>query len=76
MVIHEDIERELERQAGIYAIAESEGDEITLSGLVHSEADRRKACQIASTLAGGKRIIDNLEIATILPEKIGDMSVV
>ena len=75
MVIHEDIEKELEEQAGIYAVAESSGDEITLSGLIESEADRQKAHEIAASLAPGKRIIDNLEI-TGLPQKIADLSLV
>ena len=74
MVIHEDIERVLEEQAGIYAVAESEGDEMTLSGLIHSESDRQTAHQIAASLAPGKRIVDKLELATAIAERIGEAS--
>ena len=74
MVVHEDIERELEEQACIYAVAESEGDVMTLSGLIHYEADRQTAHEIAASLAPGKRIIDRLEMATALPEKIAETS--
>jgi hypothetical protein len=55
-------------------VAEEEGDSITLSGLIESEMERRTALEIAAALAGGKRIIDNLEIASVLPEEIGEMS--
>jgi osmotically-inducible protein OsmY len=70
MVVHEDIERELERRAGIYAIAEEVGDEITLSGLIASEDARRAALDIATALSGGKRIVDNLEIVVTIPEGV------
>jgi len=69
MVIHEDIEQALERKAGIYAVAEGDGEEITLSGLVASESERRRAFEIASALAPDQRIVDRLELASPPLEK-------
>ncbi len=67
MVVHEDIEQALEDLAGIYAVAERSGEVITLSGLIGSEVERHTALGIAASLAPGKRIVDNLEIASVVP---------
>lgn len=67
MVVHDDIEQALEEQAGIYAVAESKGGVITLSGLIGSELERNTALSIAAALAPGRRIVDNLELAQVLP---------
>jgi hypothetical protein len=62
MVIREDIERELESRAGIFAVAEGDGKTITLSGLIESESEREKAFEIAASLAPNERIVDHLEL--------------
>ena len=66
MVVHEDIEQALEEKVGIYAVAERQGEVITLSGLIGSDAERDRALAIAAAMAPGKRIVDNLELATVV----------
>jgi hypothetical protein len=70
MILRPDIEQALQQQVGIYAKAEERGNTVVLSGLVESETDRQAARALTIRLAPGKRIVDRLELATILPEYV------
>jgi osmotically-inducible protein OsmY len=63
------IERELERTADIHVLAEEDGDKVVLSGLVDTPELRATAERLASALARGKRIDNNIEITATLPER-------
>ena len=62
------IERELERTADIHVLAEEDGDKVVLSGLVDTPELRATAERLASALAHGKRIDNNIEVTATLPE--------
>ena len=62
------IERELERAADIHVLAEEDGDKVVLSGLVDTPELRATAERLASALARGKRIDNNIEVTDTLPE--------
>ncbi len=62
------IERELEHQADIHVAAEESDDAVVLSGLVDTPELRATAERLAAALARGKRIDNNIEVMTTLPE--------
>ena len=72
-VTADHIEAELVRIESIYATVEEQGDVIVVTGMIGSEGERNAAHEIVNTLAPNKRLIDNLEIVEVLPEKIEAM---
>jgi osmotically-inducible protein OsmY len=70
-----DIEHQLAQEAGVYAAVEETATEVVLSGLISSEEQRRAAIDIASAIAPGKRIIDNLEMLDVLPEGLDSLHI-
>lgn len=67
------IERQLEA-SDLHAIVEPGEGVITLSGQVASAEERQAASDIAANLAPGQRIDNNLEIALVLPEMVGELT--
>lgn len=67
----ETIEKRVARDADVDVIAEEDGDTIVLSGFVDSDKLKRDVIEIASSIARGKRINDNIEINEVMPAEIG-----
>jgi osmotically-inducible protein OsmY len=68
------IEREIEQQAGVHVAVDERGDELVVTGLVDTQGEREAALDVARALAPGKRIVDDLEVAGLLPEDISGLS--
>ena len=57
------IEHQIESQAELHVVVELADDGFVLTGLVDSEEARQAALDIARSMAGGRRVDDNLEVA-------------
>jgi osmotically-inducible protein OsmY len=66
------IARVLARRAGVEAIVEQDDHTIRLSGRVASEEARQAAEEIATVMADGQKIENDLEIEVVLPADLGD----
>lgn len=73
--VRRNFEDELAQQAGVYAAVEETATEVVLSGLISSEEQRQAAIDIVAASAPLKRIVDNLEVAYIMPEELGDLQI-
>jgi osmotically-inducible protein OsmY len=65
------IEQRLAHDAGVDVIVEEDGDTLVLTGFVDSDRLKQAALEIASDLAGGKRLDDNIEVVDAIPEELG-----
>jgi osmotically-inducible protein OsmY len=61
-------------QEGVFVVAEESDGAITLSGIVTSAAERRAASDLATQLAPGYRIDNDLEVQMILPDQVGELT--
>jgi osmotically-inducible protein OsmY len=68
----ERIQRELAQQAGIHIVVGEAAGAIILSGRVESGRERRRAVQIARSLAPDKRLENSLEVERDITEGIED----
>jgi osmotically-inducible protein OsmY len=69
------IERRLEDTADIHVAVEEYEDTLTVSGIVTTEDERDLALSIASDLADGRRVEDNIEVGGVMPEQIGNLTI-
>jgi osmotically-inducible protein OsmY len=67
------IERELEARAGIDAVVEIRGQEITLTGLVDTDEARLAAADVVADLAPSLRLTNDLEVITVVPGEPSDL---
>lgn len=65
------IEQEISRIAGLAIIAEEDGKQILLSGMVTTEGERDTAIEIATNLSGGRPIEDNIDVTGALARQYG-----
>ena len=69
-----EIEQKIEQLAGVQAaVAEREGT-IVVSGMVQTEGERIAAIEIAQELAGADRVVDDLEVLSVIPDEIDGQS--
>jgi osmotically-inducible protein OsmY len=66
------IEERLERDAGVHALVEVQGERVTLSGRVDTPEARQAADDLARQLARGKTIDNSLEVEVLSPEETPD----
>jgi osmotically-inducible protein OsmY len=69
-----EIERALERVAGVHAAVEERGEDLVVSGLVGTRGEHEAALDIVASLAPEKRIVDNIDIVEVMPEEIDGLS--
>src|SRR5262245_14279616 len=67
------IERELEARAGVDAVVEIRGQEITLTGLVDTDEARLAAADVVADLAPSLRLTNDLEVITVVPGEPSDL---
>lgn len=70
-----EIERRIAELAEVYVAVEEEEGAIILSGMVGSEAEAQAAIDIASQMAPGRRIENNMVSSVTLPRELGALSV-
>jgi osmotically-inducible protein OsmY len=68
------IEERVAESAEVSVIADEDGESIILSGFVDSEKLKQDVIGIASAMAPGLRIRDNLEVDHVMPGQIGTAS--
>ena len=68
--LSEQIERELERRAGVNAVVEVRDGEVLLSGVVDSEESRQAAADVVADLAPDRRLSNDLTIETVEPPDV------
>ena len=68
------VEREIERQAGVSVIVEESGDALVLTGRVDTAEAKQAASDIASLLATGKRIDNDLEVEGTAPVTVSEFN--
>jgi osmotically-inducible protein OsmY len=68
-----DIEREIEKEAGVYAVVQERGEELVITAEVESEGEKEAAIDVATEMAPDKRIVDDIEVIAVLPEVIEGM---
>jgi osmotically-inducible protein OsmY len=67
------IERELAARAGVDAVAEIRGQEITLTGLVDTDEARLAAADVVADLAPSLRLTNDLEVMAVAPREPTDL---
>jgi osmotically-inducible protein OsmY len=70
----ETIEREVAARAGLAVAVERDGDRLVVTGLVASEGERAAVFDVIEGVLPGVEVVDNLEVAEVLPERIEGMS--
>jgi osmotically-inducible protein OsmY len=65
-----EIERRLERDAGLAVAVEEDGGRLVLTGLIDSDELRRAAFDIVAEVAPDREIVDNLEIMDVLAGRV------
>src|SRR5437773_11688142 len=68
-----DIEREIEKEAGVYAVVLERGGDLVITAEVESEGEKEAAIDVATEMAPDKRIVDDIEIVAVLPEAVEGM---
>jgi osmotically-inducible protein OsmY len=67
------IERALASRAGVDAVVEIKGQEVTLSGLVDTDEARLAAADVVADLAPSLRLTNDLEVITVVPRGPSDL---
>jgi hyperosmotically inducible protein len=68
-----DIEREIEKEAGVYAVVQERDGDLVITAEVESEGEKEAAIDVATEMAPDKRIVDDIEIVAVLPETVEGM---
>jgi BON domain len=66
-----EIEKRIAELAEVYVAVEEDEGTVILSGIVGSEGERQAAIDIASELAPGRRVEDNIVASDTLPRELG-----
>jgi hypothetical protein len=69
-----ELEQEIAREAGVHVAAQASGDEVELSGMAQSDGEHQAAIDVARAFLSDRwRIIDNIEVTSVLPESLDGM---
>ena len=70
----QELESRIEEESGINAIVEQDGESFVLSGLVETEGEHQAILEVAREIIEDEsKLVDNIEVATVLPEIIDGM---
>jgi osmotically-inducible protein OsmY len=70
----QQLESRIEQESGINAIVEQDGESFVISGLVETEGEHQAVLDAARDAVGNEvELVDDIEVATVLPEVIDDM---
>jgi osmotically-inducible protein OsmY len=73
MIDKAELEQALSEVAGVNAAVEIEGDRLVVTGMVLTAGEREAAMDILRSLAPSMEIEDNLEISSMVPDRIEDL---
>lgn len=65
------IEERVARSAGIDVVVEEDAGKLVVTGIVDSEELHQTVLELASDMAGGRRIDDNIDVASGIPAEMG-----
>jgi osmotically-inducible protein OsmY len=70
-----ELEHLIERETGVSAAVEIDGEDVVISGLVQTEGARDAALEVARGYVPDANVVDDLEVEAVMPEDLDGLEV-
>jgi osmotically-inducible protein OsmY len=68
-----ELERLIEEEAGVHAAVQLAEGTVTITAMVNTAGEHQAALDIANQHLENERLVDNIEVTSVVPEEIGDL---